>query len=112
MGVAMAAPPVPVYGVGGIQPAHVYGDPSKKCQCTIGWVLFGVGWIFPFLWFAGTFVFCCTKNVHDRRAAIANGVMSLLFIAAIVTVIVLTAVGASQGGGYYYGAPPSSYYVG
>jgi hypothetical protein len=110
----VAGGPVPVYIAGAPQQPthHVYGDPTKKCQCTIGWVLFGVGWIFPFLWFPGTFVFCCTKNVHDRRAAVANGVMSLLFLAAIVTVIVLTAVGASQGGGYYYGAPPSSYYVG
>lgn len=82
------------------QPAAViYGDPSKKCRCTIGWMLFGIGWIpmlpvlwwQPVPWFAGSFVYCWTKNVHDRRAAIANGIMSVLWIGASIAYTIIFA---------------------
>jgi hypothetical protein len=82
--------------------SFIYGDPNKKCQCSIGWILFGLGWAVPILWYVGVFVFCCTKNVHDKRAAIANGVMSMVSIALLIAAIVLMFVPVGQSSGYNY----------
>jgi uncharacterized membrane protein len=76
------------------------GAANERCGCSVGWVLFAVGWLLPICWMVGVFLPFCTKSRNDRRASIASGIMLIIYIVLIV------ALATTQSRrGYYYGSP-------
>jgi hypothetical protein len=71
-------------------------SPSQGCECTAGWVLFGVGWVVPLCWLIGIFLPLCTKNKNDKRAAIGSGVMIVVYGVVIGVVVGLVIVPMTQ----------------
>lgn len=72
--------------MGGMFVQQPVASPGKeRCGCSIGWVLFGVGFIFWPCWVAAAFVPLCTRNRNDRLAGIASTIgMLVLVIAGII----------------------------
>ena len=66
--------------------------PPQGCECSAGWVLFGVGWAVPLCWLIGIFLPLCTKNRSDKRAAIGSGVMLVVYAVVIGVVVGLVIV--------------------
>uniref|UniRef100_A0A383V3D1 Uncharacterized protein n=1 Tax=Tetradesmus obliquus TaxID=3088 RepID=A0A383V3D1_TETOB len=76
------AAPQPVQGVPVVprRAIQVSAVPDRGgCSCTAGWVLFGVGFVFPICWIVGAFLPLCAKNKNNRRAAIGSGVMIAVY---------------------------------
>lgn len=106
-----AYPPAPVPGVAvtgypaaaahghhmqpiSVAAAPMQGSPALLNQepcgcCTVGWVLFGIGWLFPICWVVGVLLPFCSKNRHDRRAAIASGIMIAISVAVVVLAVAI-----------------------
>jgi hypothetical protein len=61
----------------------VEASDEKECVCTVGWVLFGMGFLFFPMWIAALFVPSCTKSEHDRRAAVRSGIFLLVWIVVL-----------------------------
>lgn len=57
---------------------------NQGCECTAGWVLFGVGWAVPLCWLIGVFLPLCTKNRNDKWAAIGSGVMIFVYSGVVI----------------------------
>jgi uncharacterized membrane protein len=80
---------------------------NERCGCSIGWVLFAVGWLLPICWMVGVFLPFCTKSRNDRRASYASGIMLIIYIVLIV------ALATTQSRrGYYANSGYSSNYYG
>lgn len=113
MGVPISTPP---YGqaaagqypypppMGGVtySPMQVTSDPAAyqttqqqidgtntRCACTPGWVLFAIGFFIWPCWVAAAFVPLCTKDINDRRAALASTVC-MVITAIIILAVTLT----------------------
>eukprot|EP00775_Hariotina_reticulata_P002509 gene2509-2814_t len=56
--------------------------------CTVGWVLFGIGFIIPLCWAVGMFIPFCTKVVSDKRAGIASSIALTIYVIIIIAVAV------------------------
>eukprot|EP00878_Enallax_costatus_P000436 GHUV01000527.1.p1 GENE.GHUV01000527.1~~GHUV01000527.1.p1 ORF type:complete len:224 (+),score=56.91 GHUV01000527.1:169-840(+) len=72
-------------------------NPDEPCRCSIGWVLFAIGWFFPISWMVATFLPICTKSRNDRRAGIASSIMLIIYCVLVIAL----AVTQSRRGGYY-----------
>ncbi len=53
---------------------------EKACECTIGWMFFALGFLFPFAWVAACFVPLCSKRLNDKRAANCSAVALLVYV--------------------------------
>jgi hypothetical protein len=51
--------------------------------------LLQIGWLFPICWVVGAFLPFCSKNRHDRRAAIASGIMIAISIVIVVLAVAI-----------------------
>jgi hypothetical protein len=90
-------------------PMGVAGPPAaaagkKGCVCSIGWVLFGIGFLFSPCWVAALCVPFCTKSRHDRRAAIASGIGLVVYVILIVVLAATSSRWRAQQR-YAYGTP-------
>jgi hypothetical protein len=47
------------------------------------------GWLFPICWFMGMLLPFFSKNIHDRRAAVASGIMLAIMVVIIVFVVAM-----------------------
>lgn len=77
-------------------------EDTRRCGCSVGWVLFAIGFIFPISWIAAVFLPLCTKNRFDRLAAMASVVFFVVYL-AIALATSLTMSNRGHGGYYYYG---------
>ncbi|KAF8072360.1 hypothetical protein HT031_000019 [Scenedesmus sp. PABB004] len=97
----------PGYG-GGMAPMGVAGAPPpgepERCACSVGWVLFAVGFIFPVTWIAAVFTPFCTKRLNDRRAAMASSVALLVYVVLIIVLSSTSSRWHSQRGSMTPGA--------
>jgi uncharacterized membrane protein len=64
-----------------------------KKHIQAGWVLFGVGFVMPFLWCLGA-VYIRSKNPKIRLPGILNFIFSCLAIAGIVVAVLTSAITA------------------
>jgi len=62
----------------------------------VGWVLYGIGWIFPICWIAAIIMPFATKGRADKRAAIAAGVTLGVLVAIIAVVVVAMLIATAQ----------------
>lgn len=68
---------VPVY-------QHDNPPPPPPCQCSVGWVLLVAGFFFPPLWIVGMLVGACTRDINNRRAALACMFALLAYMVIII----------------------------
>jgi hypothetical protein len=52
-------------------------------------VVLQIGWLFPICWVAGVLLPFCSKNRHDRRAAIASGIMIAISVVVVVLAVAI-----------------------
>jgi hypothetical protein len=67
-------------------PAVIDTTQDDNCECTLGWVLFGLGWLIPICWVVGALLPCCSSDRNDRKAAIASRIMWLIFCVILVSI--------------------------
>jgi Mg2+/citrate symporter len=48
-----------------------------------------IGWLFPICWVVGVLLPFCSKNRHDRRAAIASGIMIAISVVIVVLAVAI-----------------------
>jgi hypothetical protein len=95
-----SAMPGTVPGIPMAPPNDVRGD---DCECSCGWTLFGLGFVFPILWLFGICRGCDSdvKDPNEKRAAKACTIAFLIYIPIWIVVIVLT--GGQRGSGRLIG---------
>ncbi|WIA07953.1 hypothetical protein OEZ85_007428 [Tetradesmus obliquus] len=61
---------------------------QEKCACSIGWVLFGLGFLFTPCWLAAMLVPLCTRKRNDRLAGMASAVAFLIILVLAIALSV------------------------
>ncbi|KAF6253054.1 hypothetical protein COO60DRAFT_1643465 [Scenedesmus sp. NREL 46B-D3] len=85
------APGIPMQG-GGHGGMGVASGPGhqqqEKCGCSVGWVLFGLGFLFTPCWLGAMLVPLCTRKRNDRLAGMASAVALLIAVVVAVALAV------------------------
>lgn len=72
---------------------HAYDRPLPCCGCGMGWCLFLLGFLFPLLWYYGTYVFYKPPGQYDprERPGLASCAIAALActVGAFITGVVL-----------------------
>eukprot|EP00877_Chromochloris_zofingiensis_P011501 jgi/Chrzof1/6604/Cz19g02110.t1 len=89
------APPAGSVVHGAACPTGVHVAPNANgvveegCDCSAGWILFALGFLFPILWIMALFVPCCSRRQNDRRAALFSGIAFAVYSVIIVVCVVV-----------------------
>jgi hypothetical protein len=86
--------------VPGVPMAPVNEVRRDDCECTCGWTLFGLGFLFPILWAFGMCRGCESDDPNEKRAAKACTIAFLIYIPIWVVILVLR---VQSGNGRYAG---------
>jgi hypothetical protein len=69
-----------------------------------------IGWLFPICWVVGVLLPFCSKNRHDRRAAIASGIMIAISVVIIVLAVAIPlSILASEARNNNFTTSPNGY---
>ncbi|KAF8058053.1 AIG2LD [Scenedesmus sp. PABB004] len=99
---AIYAPPATGHPVPAAQ-LQPSGAAHEPCACSPGWVLFGLGFIWPVCWVVAVFLPLCVRGRNVRNPAIASGVLLAVcaVVVAIVVGVVLSTARAATGTSCY-----------